>query len=141
MRLTLRAPSASKFVPDEFVFAQNKRTKQKGAHVLACGFTVLLGLSGDWSKLANAQTLTNPYPDKPVLLVSTTGEGELKHVLESNPGSPFAKPSIAEIFGLARRLFERSEFRRARIYREAQGTRRASKGMAFFWFVFWPRKK
>ena len=60
--------------------------------MLACGFTALLDLSGDWSKLAaltnldaegarrvsgmdaTNQTLTNPYPDKPALLVSTKGD-------------------------------------------------------------------
>ena len=42
--------------------------------VLAYGSTALLTLSGVWLKLANAQTLTTRYPDKPPLLVSTNGE-------------------------------------------------------------------
>jgi len=57
-----------------FFSSKINEPNQKMPHALACGFTALLGLSGDWSKLANAQTLTNPYPDKPVLLDSTTGE-------------------------------------------------------------------
>jgi hypothetical protein len=38
LSLTLRAPSASKFVPDEFVPAQNKRTKQKASPCWSSGF-------------------------------------------------------------------------------------------------------
>jgi len=42
--------------------------------MLACGSTALLDLSGDLVKTRCAQTLTNPYPDKPPLLVSTKGD-------------------------------------------------------------------
>jgi hypothetical protein len=79
------------------LLVQNKRTKQKDTPLCwPIGFTALLGSSGDWPKLASAhkfvgtnldaggarrvcgmdatsQTLPNPYPDKPALLVSTQG--------------------------------------------------------------------
>ncbi len=77
--------------------------------VLACGSTALLDLSGDWSKLAvltnlsgtnldaegarrvsgmdaTNQTLSNPYPDKPALLVSTKKAGEASEVCHGDVG-------------------------------------------------------
>ena len=55
MSLTLRAPLASKFVPDEFVHAQNKRTKQKGTRYCLSSKNELCLMA--WSITPFGQTL------------------------------------------------------------------------------------
>ncbi|WP_289283964.1 MULTISPECIES: hypothetical protein [unclassified Methylophaga] len=73
--------------------------------VLACGSTALLTLSGVWLKLANAQTLTSRYPDKPPLLVSTNGD------MKSLSFSPvYCRQELGLVDGRSGRVFERSEF-------------------------------
>ena len=83
--------------------------KEKTPLVLACGFTALRFLSGRLTKLAaltnlsgtnldaegarrvsgmdaTNQTLSNPYPDKPALLVSTKKAGEASEVCHGDVG-------------------------------------------------------
>jgi len=103
-------------------------------NVLACGFTALLAVSGVWLKLANAQTLTSRYPDKPPLLVSTNGEGRIACL------PVYCRQKLSLFDGRSGRVSERSEFsttpsNKFNFWKEG------NIGCLFVWFVyFWQEK-
>ena len=136
--------------------------KEKAPLVLACGFTALRFLSGRLTKLAALTNLSRTNLDagsaRRVSGMDATNQTGKSLILTKSRYSSTQKgilssASTAVPNALMRRRASQSwsdqhdgcltvgSFRHARPDREAQGTRRASMGCPFVWFVYFGQAK